>query len=66
MYVLNDLRARFLVRGEENKWRGMGPMLEVMEEKENSVYFTNHYWYVLAGQSSDATKLRGELLQRWE
>jgi len=53
MYILNDLGAKFLVTGEVNKWRGMRPMLEVMEEKENSIYFAHHYWYVLAGHPSE-------------
>jgi splicing suppressor protein 51 len=43
--ILKGLGARFLVRGEKNKWKGMKPMLEVIEEIENSVYYNNQYWY---------------------
>jgi splicing suppressor protein 51 len=50
MEILKCLGARILVQGEKNKWRGMKPMLEVMEEVENSVYYNNQYWYVVAGR----------------
>jgi len=51
--ILKRLGARFLVQGEKNKWKGMKPMLEVMEEIENSVYYNNQYWYVVAGRQLD-------------
>ena len=50
--VLQTLGAKFLIEGQQNKWRGMRPMLEMMEEKENDIYYAHHYWYVIAGKSS--------------
>jgi mitochondrial splicing suppressor protein 51 len=50
--VLEKLGARFVVKGEKNKWQGMRPMLEIMEEKENDIYFAHYYWYVIAGKSA--------------
>jgi len=49
--LLKDIGANFVVDGEKNRWRSMRPMLEALEEKENSIYFANYYWYVVAGQS---------------
>jgi splicing suppressor protein 51 len=43
--------AKFLQRGEINKWRGVCPILEVMEKSENSVYYLNNYWYIVAGKN---------------
>jgi splicing suppressor protein 51 len=51
--ILKSLGAKFLVQGEKNKWKGMKPMLEVMEEIENSVYYNNQCWYVVASQQLD-------------
>lgn len=47
-----EKNARLLVEGERNKWRSMRPMLEVMEETENSVYYNHQYWYVLKGKGA--------------
>jgi mitochondrial splicing suppressor protein 51 len=49
--VLEKLGTKFLVEGQENKWRGMRPMLEIMEEEENDTYYANYCWYVIAGQT---------------
>jgi mitochondrial splicing suppressor protein 51 len=49
--ILKGLGAKFVVDGEENKWRGMRPMLEAAEEKENSMYYPHYYWYVIAGRA---------------
>ena len=49
MEVLKKLEAR-IVRKGENEWRGMKPMLEIMEKVENSVYYYNQYWYIVAGR----------------
>lgn len=49
MEALRKLEAR-VVRKDENKWRGLKPMLEIMEEVENSVYYFNMYWYIVAGR----------------
>jgi splicing suppressor protein 51 len=51
MKRLRDFSAKFVVEGEQNKWRGMRPMLEIMEEKENSIYYPHYYWYVIAGRA---------------
>ncbi len=48
--VLEALGAKFVVEGQQNKWRGMRPMLEIMEEKENDIYYAHYYWYVIAGK----------------
>jgi splicing suppressor protein 51 len=50
--VLQTLGAKFMIEGQQNKWRGMQRMLEMMEEKENDIYYAHHYWYVIAGKSS--------------
>ncbi len=50
--VLQTLEAKFVIKGQRNKWRGMRPMLEMMEEKENDIYYAHYYWYVIAGKSS--------------
>ncbi|KUJ22908.1 uncharacterized protein LY89DRAFT_607800 [Mollisia scopiformis] len=47
--ILKKLDAKFLVDGEKNKWQGMRPLLEVIEETENSVYYNHQYWYVVQG-----------------
>lgn len=48
--ILKKLNAGFVVEGELNKWRGMRPLLEVLEEKEYSIYSNHQYWYVLRGR----------------
>ncbi len=50
MEILEKLGARFVVTGEKNKWRGMRPLLEVIEETENMVYYNHQYWYVIEGR----------------
>ena len=47
--IFRDLGVRFVVQGEVNKWKGLRPYLEVGEEKENSIYYPNYYWYISAG-----------------
>ena len=54
MEALKKLEARFVRKGE-NKWRGMTPMLEIMEVVENSVYYNNQYWYIIAGREVDSS-----------
>jgi splicing suppressor protein 51 len=41
--ILQDLDAKFVIEGEHNKWRGMRPLLEIMEAKENSIYYAHYY-----------------------
>ncbi|CZR51327.1 uncharacterized protein PAC_01202 [Phialocephala subalpina] len=45
--ILRKLGAEYVIEGGKNKWRSMRPLLEVMEETENSVYYNHQYWYVL-------------------
>jgi len=52
MKIMTNLEAKFVVEGEENKWKGMRPLLEIMEEKENRIYYPHYYWYVIAGRAS--------------
>jgi splicing suppressor protein 51 len=49
--VLKELDAKFVVEGEENKWKGLRPLLEIMEEKENSIYYPHYHWYVIGGHA---------------
>ncbi|KAG0648277.1 Zinc finger MYND domain-containing 17 [Hyphodiscus hymeniophilus] len=46
---LKTLGARFIVEGERNRWRGMRPMLDPLEELESSAYYQHQYWYIVAG-----------------
>lgn len=48
IYLLKSRGANFIQEGELNKWRGMLPILEAVEEKENSAYYLNQYWYIVA------------------
>jgi hypothetical protein len=32
---------------------GHATMLEIMEEKENDIYYAHYYWYVIAGSVLD-------------
>ena len=49
---LKKLGAKFIVEGEKNKWRGMQPTLDPLEEEENIAYYINQYWYVITGHGS--------------
>lgn len=46
--LLKARGVKFIQEGEINRWKGMCPILEAMEEKENSVYYLNYYWYIIA------------------
>ncbi|TVY37365.1 putative protein MSS51-like protein, mitochondrial [Lachnellula subtilissima] len=50
--ILDRFGANFLQRGEINKWKGVCPMLEVMEEKEGTVYFMHQYRYLVVGKDT--------------
>jgi splicing suppressor protein 51 len=50
--ILNELRANFIQKAEVNKWKGMCPIFEVIEEKEDSVYYPNYYWYIVGPKSA--------------
>ena len=39
--------AWFLQKGEENRWRGQRPYLEVSQEKEFDVFYMNWFWFVI-------------------
>jgi splicing suppressor protein 51 len=47
--ILENLGARLSKAGGLNKWRGMTPVLDVAAEKPNKAYFSNYYWYIVAG-----------------
>jgi splicing suppressor protein 51 len=49
---LRELDASFIVDGQKNKWKGMRPMLDPLEEVENIAYYQNQYWYIVAGDGS--------------
>ena len=42
--------AGFLREGQKNKWMGLRPLLDPLEEVEGSVYNNNQYWYILSGK----------------
>ncbi|EKD17206.1 uncharacterized protein L3040_008849 [Drepanopeziza brunnea f. sp. 'multigermtubi'] len=46
---LRRMGAKFVQEGEKNRWMGMRPLLDPMEEEEGSVYHMNMYWYMIAG-----------------
>ncbi|TVY45752.1 putative protein MSS51-like protein, mitochondrial [Lachnellula occidentalis] len=48
--ILERFGAKFLQRGEINKWKGLCPMLDFLEEKEGKYYFLHQYRYLLAGR----------------
>ena len=48
--ILTNMGAKFSRVGELNKWRGLCPILEVIE-KPNTVYYPNQYWYIVAGRT---------------
>lgn len=50
--ILDGIGANFLQPAEINKWGGLCPMLEVMEEKEGSFYFMHQYRYLVAGKDT--------------
>jgi splicing suppressor protein 51 len=52
MESLKKLGAIFVREGEKNKWKGMVPRLEALEVVENSVYYSNAYWYVVGGRKA--------------
>lgn len=47
------LGARFVVDGTRNRWASLRPLLEVMEDREGTVYYNNMYWYVIAHERPD-------------
>ena len=51
--ALRKFEARFVREGEKNRWKGMRPMLESMEEVEDSVYYYNQYWYIVTGRKAE-------------
>lgn len=42
--------AGFLREGQKNKWMGLRPLLDPLEEVEGSVYNNNQYWYIISGK----------------
>lgn len=46
---LKKMGAKFVKEGEKNKWMGMRPLLDPLEEVEASVYHNNMCWYIIAG-----------------
>lgn len=49
---LDQLNARMIVGPEENKWRGLGPLPELLDGPEHSAYFLNYWWYIFKGKRS--------------
>ncbi|KAF7193051.1 hypothetical protein HII31_05612 [Pseudocercospora fuligena] len=47
---LEVLNARFIIRPEVNKWRGLVPWPELMEGEEHSSWYQNYYWYIFQGK----------------
>jgi len=45
--MLRALGANFIQTGELNKWKGICPILEALEKKENVLYYLNQYWYII-------------------
>lgn len=52
MKELRKLGATFVVEDQQNKWRGMRPILDPMEEVESIAFYQNQYWYVVAGHGT--------------
>ena len=50
--ILKTLGANFLQEAEVNKWKSMCPILEAVEEEENSVYYLNYYRYIIGTKST--------------
>lgn len=48
---LDQLKANFILRPEENKWRGLCPFPEFLEDAEHSAYYMNYYWYIFEGKN---------------
>lgn len=46
--ALARLGARFLVRGEKNRWSGKTPM-----QIEHGVFSYNQFWYIVAGHGME-------------
>ncbi|KAH7363787.1 hypothetical protein BKA65DRAFT_122201 [Rhexocercosporidium sp. MPI-PUGE-AT-0058] len=42
--------AVFVKEGDRNKWMGLRPLLDPLEEEESSVYNNNQYWYIISGK----------------
>lgn len=49
---LDDLGARFLLRPDVNKWRGLAPLPELLEGPEHSAYYNNYYRYIFKGRDT--------------
>lgn len=50
--VFEKMDARFLVRPEENRWRGLISYLDPFEARYET-YYQNLWWYVVKGKNSD-------------
>ncbi|KAG4442322.1 hypothetical protein IFR05_002173 [Cadophora sp. M221] len=47
---LRKIGAAFLKEGERNKWMGLRPLLDPLEEVELNVFNNNQYWYIISGK----------------
>jgi hypothetical protein len=45
--ILKRFKANFIQEGKINKWKGICPILDVMEESEGQIYYFNHYCYII-------------------
>lgn len=45
------LGARFLIKPEVNKWRGLVPLPELLEGPEHGVYYNDYYRYIFEGRA---------------
>lgn len=57
--VLKNLGAKFLVRPEQNRWRGLIPCFESFEARYET-YHQNFWWYVVKGRKNDGCAKSGE------
>ncbi|KAK4544466.1 hypothetical protein LTR36_004357 [Oleoguttula mirabilis] len=48
---LDELDARFMVRPEVNKWRGLAPLPELLDGPEHGAYYNNYYRYIFQGKA---------------
>ena len=46
--VVEKSGAKFAVKGEVNKWKGISSLLETLVAKSNGVYYLNYYWYIVS------------------
>ncbi|KAK5134053.1 hypothetical protein LTR08_006943 [Meristemomyces frigidus] len=47
---LDQVGARFTVRPEVNKWRGLAPLPELIDGPEHTAYYNNYYRYIFQGK----------------